>query len=294
VTCLARSPAAIALRPGLRVQPGGLDDRTALDALVAGADLVFHVAGSIAARSEAELLAVNRDGTAAVAQACRRAGVGRLVHVSSLAVTGPAEPGRPVDETWPPRPVTAYGRSKQAGEEAVRESGAAFTIVRPPVVYGPRDRQTLPLFRLARWGFVPLLGDGSQQLSLVHAADLADALVAAAMSPAAAGRTYHAAHPEIVTQRALMEAIGRAVGTRPRLIPVPRGAVRAGLALGGALARLARRRTLADPAKAPEFLAAAWTCSPEALARDAVWRARVPLAQGLAETTAWYRQAGWL
>jgi nucleoside-diphosphate-sugar epimerase len=70
---------------------GGLDERAALDALVAGAEVVFHVAGAIAARSEAGFLAVNRDGTAAVAQACRRAGVGRLVYVSSLAVTGPAE-----------------------------------------------------------------------------------------------------------------------------------------------------------------------------------------------------------
>lgn len=259
-----------------------------------GADVVFHVAGSIAARSEADFLAVNRDGTAAVAQACRRAGVGRLVYVSSLAVTGPAERGRSVDEAWPPRPVTAYGRSKRAGEEAVRESGTPFTIVRPPVVYGPRDRQTLRLFRLARWGFVPLLGDGLQELSLVFAGDLADALLAAAAARDAEGRVYHAAHPEIVTQRALMEAIARAVGTWPRFIPVPYAVVRAGLAVAGALARLAGQRTGVDPAKAPEFLAAAWTCATEALARDAEWRARVPLAQGLAETAAWYRQAGWL
>ena len=296
VTCLVRDADAAARleAQGRRVVRGGLDDRAALDALVAGADVVFHVAGVIAARSEAEFLAVNRDGTAAVAQACRRAGVGRLVHVSSLAVTGPAERGRPADEAWPEHPVTAYGRSKQAGEEAVRESGAAFTIVRPPVVYGPRDRQTLQLFRLTRWGFVPLMGDGSQELSLVHAADLAGALVAAAAARDAEGRVYHAAHPEVVTQRALMEAIARAVGTRPRLVPVPAAAVRAALAVGGALSRLAGRPTLVDRAKAPEFLAPAWTCVTDALARDAGWRARVPLAEGLPETAAWYRQAGWL
>jgi nucleoside-diphosphate-sugar epimerase len=199
-----------------------------------------------------------------------------------------------VDEAWPPRPVTAYGRSKLAGEEAVRGSGAAFTIVRPPVVYGPRDRQTLQLFRLARGGFVPLLGDGLQELSLVFAGDLAEALVAAAAARDAEGRVYHAAHPEIVTQRALMAAIAQAVGARPRLIPVPESLVRSGLAVAGALLRLSGQQTVFDPAKAPELLAAAWTCATDALARDAGWRARVPLAQGLAETTAWYRQAGWL
>jgi len=273
---------------------GGLDDRAALDALVAGADVVFHVAGLIAARSEAEFLAVNRDRTAALARACRRAGVARLVYVSSLAVTGPSERGRPVDETTTPRPLTPYGRSKLAGEQSVRESGAPFTIVRPPIVYGPRDRQTLRLFRMARRRLVPLVGDGSQELSLVHAADLAEALVAAAASPAAAGRTYHAAHPAIVTQRALAEEIGRAVGSRPRLVPVPGGAVRAALAVSGALARVTRRPTLLHPSKAPELLAPAWTCTADALARDAGWSAQVPLARGLRETADWYAGAGWL
>jgi nucleoside-diphosphate-sugar epimerase len=294
VSCLARAPSEALARSGCRVVTGAISDAAALDTLVAGADVVFHVAGTIAGRSEAEFLAVNRDGTAAVAQACRRARVGRLLHVSSLAVTGPAERGRPVDETSSPRPVTAYGRSKLAGEEAVRASGAAFTIMRPPIVYGPRDRQTLQLFRLTRWGVVPLLGDGAQELSLVHAADLADALIAAAAARDAEGRVYHAAHPEVVTQRALLQEIARAVGTRPRLVPVPDAAVRAGLAVAGALSRVVGRRTLVEPGKAPELLAAAWTCATEALGRDTGWRARVPLVQGLTETAAWYRQAGWL
>lgn len=294
VACLARGPSAALARSGCRVVPGAIDDPAALDALLSGADVVFHVAGLIAARSEAEFLAVNRDGTAAVAQACRRAGVARLVYVSSLAVTGPSERGRPVDETTPPRPLTPYGRSKLAGEQSVRESGAIFTIVRPPIVYGPRDRQTLWLFRMARRGLVPLLGDGSQELSLVHAADLAEALVAAAASPAAAGRTYHAAHPEVVTQRALLEEIGRAVGSRARLLPIPGSAVRVALAVSGAVARVTRRPTLLDPSKAPELLAPAWTCTAEALARDAGWSAQVPLARGLRDTADWYAGAGWL
>lgn len=294
VSCLARTPFPALVRTGCRVVPGAIDDPAALDALVSGADVVFHLAGAIAAPSEADFLAVNRDGTAAVAQACRRAGVARLVYVSSLAVTGPSERGRPVDETTPPRPLTPYGRSKLAGERSVRESGAIFTIVRPPIVYGPRDRQTLRLFRMARRGLVPLLGDGSQELSLVHAADLADALVAAAASPAAAGRTYHAAHPDIVTQRALVEEIGRAVGSRPRLVPIPGSAMRVALAVSGAVARLTRHPTLFHPSKAPELLAPAWTCTAEALARDAGWSARVPLARGLRETADWYAGAGWL
>jgi nucleoside-diphosphate-sugar epimerase len=199
-----------------------------------------------------------------------------------------------VDETAPPRPLTPYGRSKLAGEQSVRESGAIFTILRPPIVYGPRDRQTLRLFRMARRGLVPLLGDGSQELSLVHATDLADALVAAAVSPGTIGGVYHAAHTEVWTQRALLEEIGRAVGARPRLIPLPVAVVRAALAMSGALTRLTGRPTLLDPAKAPELLAPAWTCATSVLERDAGWQARIPLTRGAREAAAWYAQAGWL
>lgn len=294
VACLARAPSAALARSGCRVVAGGIDDREAVDALVAGANIVFHVAGAISARSEAEFMSVNRDGTRLVADACRRAGVERLVYVSSLAVTGPAQRGRPVDETTAAHPLTPYGRSKHAGEEAVRESGAPFTVVRPPIVYGPRDRQTLRLFRMARRGLAPQLGDGAQELSLVHAADLADALVAAATSPATAGRTYHAAHGDVVTQRALLQEIGRAVGRSPRLVAVPRFAVRAFLALSGAVARVSGRATVLDPAKGPELLAPAWTCAAGALARDAGWSARIPHAHGLRETAGWYAGAGWL
>jgi nucleoside-diphosphate-sugar epimerase len=294
VALLVREERAAAALAGPRrtVVRGGVDDERALVALAEGADVVFHVAGMIAARTEAEFLAANRDGTAAVARACARAGVRRLVYVSSLAVTGPSEAGRPVHDDTRPRPVTPYGRSKLAGEEALRASGVAHAIVRPPVVYGPRDRQILRLFRLAKRGLVPLLGDGTQLLSLIHAADLADALVAAADAPA--GRVYHAAHPAIVTQRELAEAIGRAVGRSPRCLPLPAPVVRAALAASGLASRLTRRPTLLDPAKAPELLAAAWTCTADGLARETGWHARVPLAEGLAQTAAWYRGAGWL
>lgn len=296
VAGLARSAAgAAALEArGVRVVRGALEDPGALQDLVATAEVVFHVAGLVAARDEAEFLRVNRDGSARVAAACRAVGVSRLVLVSSLAVTGPTVAGRPLDESALPRPVTPYGRSKLAAEDAVRASGVAFTIVRPPAVYGPRDREWLRLFRLARRGLVPLLGDGRQELSLVHAADLAGALLAAAEAPAARGGVYHAAHPETLSQAELARGIARAVGVRARLVRLPAPLVRAALHVAAAAARLSGRATLLSPAKAPELLAPAWTCSSQALRRDAGWVAAIPHERGLADTAAWYRQAGWL
>ena len=289
-----REQGARLLEQGCEVVQGRLDDAPVLRWLVEGCDTVFHVAGALAARSEEEFLAVNRDGTARVARIAREMGVARFVYVSSLAVTGPARRGSVRYESARPRPVTPYGRSKLAGEEAVRESGVPFTIVRPPVVYGPRDRQLLRLFRLARLGILPLLGDGRQELSLVHAEDLADALLAAAAAPRALGAVYHAAHPEVVTQEELGRAVGRAV--RHRVVPlhIADEWVPTLLRLSGRAARLFGRTTRLDADKVPEFLAAAWTCSSDALFRDAGWQAQIGLEQGLAATFRWYAAEGWL
>lgn len=296
VRCLVRqsAPAAALARLGCRVVAGSLEDETALAALVAGVDVVFHVAGAVAARDEAAFMRVNHEGTLRVALACHAAGVRRLVYVSSLAVTGPSPPGRPADESQPPNPVTRYGRSKRAGEDAVAGSGASFTIVRPPGVYGPGDRELLRVFRAARLGVVPILGDGRQELSWVHVADLARALADLAASPRTAGRTYHAAHHAIVTQRELVVAVGRAVGRDCRCLQLSAPAVRALLWLTQTAARLAGRVTILNVDKAAEFLAPAWTCDSTAIERDIGWRASIVLAQGLATTAESYRARGWL
>jgi nucleoside-diphosphate-sugar epimerase len=162
------------------------------------------------------------------------------------------------------------------------------------VVYGERDRETLRIFRLARFRLGPVVGDGMQELSVVYAGDLAAALIAAAVAPAAAGHVYYAAHPDVVTSRGLVEAVGRAVGARPRHLPVPGTLARIALWTVGSLAHLAGRATVLSADKADEFLAPAWTCRADALARDAGWQATIDLATGLARTAAWYRAEGWL
>ena len=296
VTCLVRSPdRARALGwEGVRMIPGDLTARAALVEGCGGADVVYHVAGRISARNLREFLAVNRDGTARVLEAASASPPGRFVHVSTLAVGGPTLPGRPIDETRDPQPVTDYGRSKLAAETLVRESGVPWTIVRPPVVYGERDRETLRIFRLARAGWGPVIGDGTQELSVVYAGDLAGALIAAATTTGTVGRVYYAAHPDVTTSAALVGAVGVAVGRRPRVVRLPDALARIALWTVGSLASLAGRATLLSADKANEFLAPAWTCRSDALTRDSGWRATTDLTAGLSRTAAWYRAEGWL
>jgi nucleoside-diphosphate-sugar epimerase len=296
VTCLVRSPDRVRALgwTDVRLVPGDLDSPAALQQGCDGADVVYHVAGRISARNLREFLSVNRDGTARVLDAARGAPPGRFVHVSTLAVGGPTVPGHPIDEGRPPQPVTNYGRSKLEAEALVRASGIPWTIVRPPVVYGERDRETLRIFRLARAGWGPVMGDGTQELSVIYAGDLAQALIAAGTATATAGGVYYAAHPDVTTSTGLVQAVGAAVGRTPRIVRLPAALARVALWTVGSLASLAGRATVLSADKADEFLAPAWTCRPDALTRDSGWRAATDLAAGLSRTAAWYRAEGWL
>jgi nucleoside-diphosphate-sugar epimerase len=296
VTALARSPAkAEALTSqGVRVVPGDLHDSAALGRAAEGQDVIYHVAGLVAARDEAEFLRANRDGTRNVLAAAEGAGGARFVLVSSLAAAGPSSRGTPLSGQETPRPVTAYGRSKLAAEQAVKGSALKWSIVRPPIVYGPRDREVLKVFRLARLGIVPVFGDGAQELSAVHAADLAAALVAVGAGTATIGGTYTACHPEVFTSAQFGAALGTAMGKSVATVRIPRQLGRAVLLLTETAARLARQATILTVDKANEFFQPAWTGDPSPLTRDSGWRAVYDLKLGLADTYRWYRQAGWL
>ncbi len=294
VTALARSPdkAASLTSQGVRVVAGHLHDETALLQAARDQDVVYHVAGVVAARNEAEFLRANRDGTKHVVAAAESAGTRNFVLVSSLAAGGPSPRGLALDGSEPPRPVTSYGKSKLASEEVVRSSRLQWSIVRPPMVYGPRDREVLKVFRLVRYGIAPLFGDGTQELSAIHAADLANALVLASEGPT--GKTYVACHPEIFTSEEFARVIGRTMKRSVRTLKVPPLLGRALLSVTEATARLTGQTTILTADKANEFFQAAWTGDPTPLISDTGWQPGYDLQAGMADTYHWYRKAGWL
>ncbi len=282
---------------------GDLGEEAAIARAADGADVAYHVAGLTAARNRDEFFAVNATATERVARVTASAapGLRRFVYVSSLAAVGPTTRGHVAAETVHPRPVSAYGSSKLAGEEAVRQTELPWTIVRPPTVYGPRDRELLRLFRLARRGIVPVPGGAEQELSLVYAEDLSAALLLVP-DGSTERRTYFVCHPEIVTARRLVRevhgAVRRAAGrssTRPPMVvSVPGWLSRVVLTLSGTAARMAGRATVLSRDKANELLAEAWTCTPQAFVRDTGWRALVDARAGCDRTARWYGREGWL
>jgi nucleoside-diphosphate-sugar epimerase len=296
VTALVRSPAkAKGLGPrGVHLIAGDLHNEPALQQATAGRDVIFHVAGLVAARNQAEFDRANREGSANLVAAAAGQGSPRFVLVSSMAAAGPSAPGRPLTGSEPPQPVTHYGRSKLAGEEEVRRSTLPWTILRPSMVYGPRDTEVLKVFKLARWGVAPVFGSGAQELSAVTGEDLAKALIATAVSDRSVGSTYYPCHPEIFTSRAFAQAVGHALGRRVATPGVPEWVGRGLLSLTGAAAGLVNQTTLLNADKANEFFQPAWTGDPTALTSDTGWEAQHDLTTGVALTAAWYRNAGWL
>ena len=275
VRALARRPQPE--RDGVEWVAGSLEDEASLAALCAGADAVIHAAGVLKARDAAGFEAGNVTGTRAMLAAAEAAGAERFVHVSSLAAR---EPG-----------LSQYGESKARSEARVNVSGLAHAIVRPPAVYGPGDRETLELFKMARRGLVLLPPRG--RLSLIHADDLADLLLALA-DPAAPngltvepddGRAGGWSHEDFAAM--LGAAVGRQVTTVAAPAPLLRGAARLDRLLRGDNAKL-------TPDRASYFCHPDWVVHPERAVAEALWRPQIATPEGLAATARWYEAEGWL
>lgn len=281
-------------RHGIGRVTGDLGDPGALRSAVADAGVVLHLAAATRALSPRAFHDVNVGGTRRLLDAMEADGGGRrLVYLSSLAAVGPARerPVRPDDD---PRPITAYGRSKLEGErEALGRSGVSVAVLRPPAVYGPRDRDLLTFFRVAGWGVLPVLGSADRRLQLIHAADLAEAVVRAAESASATG-VFHVAEPTVYGWGEVLDLVARAVGRRGVRVTVPRPVLRSAAAVSEALAKARGRPAIFDRDKARELLAEDWLCETDSAREAFGFQASIPLARGLQETAAWYREYGWL
>jgi uncharacterized protein YbjT (DUF2867 family) len=255
---------------------GALDRPESLNRLVEGADAVIHIAGLISG-TRAAFEAVNAGGTAAMVEAARKAGVRRFIHVSTLAAR---EPG-----------LSSYGWSKAESERIVAESGLDWTIVRPPAVYGPGDRETLELFKMAKRGVVALPPKG--RFSVVHVEDLCRLLLALVDAPGSIGATYE---PDDNREggwehRHFARTLGRLFGKRAATFAMPR------IALKGAarIDRLLRRdRAKLTPDRVSYFCHPDWVVRPERRPPPEIWRSEVRTPTGLKATAEWYRREGWL
>ena len=264
-------------REGVQWVAGSLEDRDSLRELVTGADAIIHAAGVITAPDAGGFDRGNVAGTLAMLAAATAGGVHRFVHVSSLAAREPK--------------LSLYGGSKARSEDLVRSSGLGWSIVRPPAVYGPGDKETLELFRMAKIGLMLMPPHG--RVSLIHAQDLSRLLLTLAGdgAPSAVLIECDAGRPGGWSHRQFARALGRAVGTKPAIVSAPgmflKLAARADQLFRGPKAKLTVDR-------AAYFSHRNWVVDTKLAPPAGLWQPQIPTEEGLRQTAHWYRAKEWL
>ena len=256
---------------------GALDRTESLAKLCDGADAVIHIAGLINGPNRAAFEAVNVAGTANLIDAARKTGIKRFVHISSLAAREPK--------------LSDYGRSKAKAERVVAASGLEWTILRPPAVYGPGDRETFELFKMARRGLVALPPRG--RFSVLHVDDLCRLILAVIGEPETVGETYEPddGTPYGWEHRHFARTLSRVFGKRAATVAMPRMVMRG----ASRIDRLVRRdKAKLTPDRVRYFCHPDWVVTAQSRPPEVLWRPEIRTPTGLKQTAEWYQEQGWL
>lgn len=232
VRVLVRPSSDLRLLVGLPVQVAccNSDQREAIREAVRGSRWIFHAAasfhlGSAFTRTEGleGYKQASIDLTETLLEAGLEFGLERFAHVSTVGVYG-LQAQSPISENSLVEPLSAYGRAKAASEQLVRryqQKGLPATIVRPGIMYGPRDRHFFPAaLRLARMPLLPLVNGGRNLYDLVYAGDVADLMLLAARSERASGKMYNSGSANPLPFRAYLKELSRQLGLTPRICAI--------------------------------------------------------------------------
>lgn len=308
VAALTRSSSSLKNLEGMRFSRvfGDLTDRESLERAVADVDYVFHLAGVITAKNRDGYFRANAEGTRLLADAVAkvRPGLSRFVYVSSLAAGGPSRADfSPRVESEGDAPVSAYGESKLEGEKLLQKFAGVFpvTVVRPPMVYGPRDPATFIFVQTVARNMIPMVSPSGKtdhkRFSVVHVRDLVRGIVQAAMvslEQVRSGEVFYLTGDDIVTYQELMTTIAEAMEKDPFRFRIPVSALKIGAHALDALGRVTGRTYPLNRDKLNEILPDAWTCSNEKAKLLLGYRPELSFRVGMKNAVDWYKQAGWI
>lgn len=278
---------------------GAVEDGPSVREAMRGVDGVIHSAGLVKAKGPDEFHRINVEGTLNLLAAAKEIApnLRRFVFVSSLAAVGPSADGSPVPSNAEPHPVTHYGRSKLAAERAVvaEKDTLPVVVIRPPMIYGPRDNESFAFFQSISRRFLPYLGDGRNTLSVIYAADAASACVRALDADVPSGRTYFVEDGHVYVWREMLEDIERALGKKALVrFSIPFPVLRAAAALSELGGKLSGKAVMLTRDKVNELSAPHWVCDASDTRTDLGWTPQVDWAEGTRRAAAWYRESGWL
>ncbi len=280
---------------GVERVSGDVTEPGSVQRAVEGMAVVFHLAGLRRAPERSAFFRVNAEGTRTVCDAMLRVRARRMVLAGSLAAVGPSQPDRPHVETDPFAPEEWYGESKAEAERiALGRAGLEVTVIRPPRILGPGDRENLVFFRLVKRGIRLEVGGGPRPLSVVDVDDVVELLVVAAVRPEAVGEAFFAPGPDQTTLEEIQTLGAGVLGVRPRTLRLSPGRLRALAAIADGFSRLTGKHLPLNRKLARQLLAPAWTCSGEKARARLGWIPRIDARTSIARSAAWYQAHGWL
>ena len=300
VRVLLRKTSSLEWLKGLPIEMfyGDLFDMGAMEKAVAGVDYVYHSAGLTKAKTPEEYYRANQEGTRNLLQAAlsKAPNIRRFVHISSQAAAGPSPTSAPINEGFPPHPLTTYGKSKQKAEEEVLAvaSRMPVTICRPPAVYGPRDKDVFEFFNTYKKGLQPIVGFSEKYVSLVHVTDLVRGFVLAGESEKATGQIYYISSDRAYGWKEVGEATRAAMGRGAIRVRIPEPLVYVISAFAEIGAKFSPKPALINLEKARDMVQDYWTCDSSKALRDFGYKQEISLEDGVRGTVEWYKKHGWL
>jgi nucleoside-diphosphate-sugar epimerase len=270
-----------------------LDDRKILARILKGMDAVIHNAGALPGSSEAELRRANVESTRILAEEAIKAGVLGFVYVSSRSAGGVNTGGFLKTEDEPDSSTVGYGKSKKQAEEilySLRRKIHAVSL-RYALIYGPRDRHLLRLFKMVSGSIVPIPGFKPIYTPMVYVEDAARAAVAALQASVDSGSFYYISDEVEYTLDLIYDFIMRALGKSGVRVRVP---LWVASVAAWWMNRVMRKETGLSPDLVSDLRSRYRLVSPKRAIRELGWRPEVTPEKGFAETAQWYRDQGWL
>jgi len=300
VHCLVRKTSDLRFLSSLKVTLvyGTLTQKSILNKVVAEKDYIYHLSGLKRARKKEPYYEVNHIGTQNLIDACARYNphVRKFVFVSSLAACGPSPDGHPINEEEECVPITCYGKSKLLGEQAVLKwkDNISVVIVRPPVVYGPRDRDLLSYFRWINRGISLIIGKGKGCLSLCYVKDLVSGILMAGEHAASSSQVYFIADDQTFSWNAVSACIARCIGKRVLTIHLSKPMISSLSFLMEGISFFTRKPVVLNREKILEASQPYWVCDVSKAKSELGFKPAFTLRNGIRATVGWYRKEGWL
>ncbi|MDI6767748.1 MAG: NAD-dependent epimerase/dehydratase family protein [Bacteroidota bacterium] len=277
---------------------GDYFDPESLRQAVRDVDLIYHSAGVTKAKTKAGYYEGNHLPTRNLLQAVLASNQNliRFVHISSGAAVGPSANNEAVNESTPFHPITTYGISKKMAEEECLNvmDKIPTTIVRPPAVYGPRDKDVFEFFNTMNKGLQPMIGFKDTYVSLIHIKDLIDGIILAGEHPKAIGQTYFISSERYYKWKELGEITARILNKRVFRLRIPKTMIYTIATVAEFLSSFSPKPALINLEKAKDMVQDAWIFSIEKAKKELGFKESLSIEEGIKETVQWYRKHNWL